>query len=164
MSRTLLVHLLLECSRADPVREFIAQTNKKPSLIEPKDARYLESGLNRTHLMPNVCSGKIVRGRSGNASSAVEKMRTRGLNPVSPMAKNLPFPLKETQVAALIRSLAVHDFSYPSPAPAGFATANCPIPESLRDAAVRLRISGEVPMVGGREAEGIEELREFADG
>ena len=36
----LLVHLLLANNVADPVREFILQMYRKPSLAEPKLARY----------------------------------------------------------------------------------------------------------------------------
>lgn len=36
----LLVHLLLECSVAAPVRELMFQTYRKPSLEEPRLARY----------------------------------------------------------------------------------------------------------------------------
>lgn len=50
----LLVHLLLANNVADPVREFILHMYRKPSLDEPKLARYWESGLKETHRTPNV--------------------------------------------------------------------------------------------------------------
>jgi hypothetical protein len=76
---TLLVHLLLECSVAAPVRELMFQMYKKPSFEEPKLARYCESGEKARHLTPKVWSAIDVRGVSEGASDAVEKISTRGL-------------------------------------------------------------------------------------
>jgi hypothetical protein len=75
----LLVHLLLECRVAAPVRELMLQMYKKPSLAEPKLARYCESGEKARHLTPKVWSAIDVRGVSDGASDAVEKISTRGL-------------------------------------------------------------------------------------
>lgn len=78
----LLVHLLLACKLAAPVRVFTFQTYRKPSLGEPRLARYCESGDQARHLTPKVCSERAVRGVSDGASYAVEKISTRGLYPV----------------------------------------------------------------------------------
>jgi hypothetical protein len=75
----LLVHLLLECSVAAPVRELILQMYRKPSFEEPKLARYCESAEKATHLTPKVWSAIEVSGVSEGASDAVEKINTRGL-------------------------------------------------------------------------------------
>ena len=75
----LLVHLLLECSVAAPVRELMLQMYKKPSFEEPRLARYCESGEKARHLTPKVWSAIDVRGVSEGASDAVEKISTRGL-------------------------------------------------------------------------------------
>jgi hypothetical protein len=48
----------------------------------PKLARYRESGLKATHLMPKVCSVRTERGISEEASFAIEKIKTLGLYPV----------------------------------------------------------------------------------
>lgn len=78
----LLVHLLLACRFAAPVRGLMLQTYRKPSLGEPRLARYCESGDQARHLTPKVCSERAVRGVSEGASGAVEKIRTRGRYPV----------------------------------------------------------------------------------
>ena len=118
------VHLLLECNFGAPVLALIDQTYKNPSVGKPKLARYLESGLNATARTPKVCSFRIAKGASDEASCN-ENMRTRGAYPVwcgvrpnsynstatiltSPTAKYLPSLLIERQVAALILSRLVH--------------------------------------------------------
>lgn len=78
----LLVHLLLACSVAAPVRELTLQMYRKPSLGEPKLAKYCESGEKARHLTPKECSDRAVSGVSEGASGAVEKINTRGLWPV----------------------------------------------------------------------------------
>lgn len=55
------------------------QTYKKPSLAEPKLARYRESGLKATQFTPKVWSEREVKGVSEGASAEVENIRTRGL-------------------------------------------------------------------------------------
>lgn len=82
MRLMLLVHLLLECRVAAPVRELILQMYRNPSLEEPRLARNCESGEKATHLTPKVWSVRAVRGVSEGASGAVEKISTRGLYPV----------------------------------------------------------------------------------
>ena len=78
----LLVHLLLACKLAAPVRELTFQTYRNPSFGEPRLAKYCESGDQARHLTPKVCSASAVRGVSEGASYAVEKISTRGLYPV----------------------------------------------------------------------------------
>jgi hypothetical protein len=75
----LLVHLLLECRVAAPVRELMLQIYRKPSFEEPRLARYCESGEKARHLTPKEWSAIEVRGVSEGASGAVEKISTRGL-------------------------------------------------------------------------------------
>jgi hypothetical protein len=50
--------------------------------MHPKLARYRESGLKATHLIPKVCSVRIASGMSEEASFAIEKIKTLGLYPV----------------------------------------------------------------------------------
>ena len=61
------------------MRALMLQMYKKPSLEEPRLARYFESGLKAKQLTPKVWSERDVRGVSEGASEDVEKMRTRGL-------------------------------------------------------------------------------------
>lgn len=82
MWRTMLMHLFVECSLADPVFRLTAHTKRKPSFTSPRVARYWELGLKETLRTPTVCSVRIDRGISGDASFAVEKIKTRGLYPV----------------------------------------------------------------------------------
>jgi hypothetical protein len=49
-----LVHLLLACRIAAPVRGLMLHTYKNPSLAVPRLARYCESGLNATQRTPKV--------------------------------------------------------------------------------------------------------------
>jgi len=79
MRLMLLVHLLLAYNDAAPVRELMLHMYKKPSLEKPRLARYSESGEKAKHLTPKVWSESDVRGVSGAASRAVEKIKTRGL-------------------------------------------------------------------------------------
>lgn len=109
MWRTMLMHLFVECSLADPVFRLTAHTKRKPSFTSPRVARYWELGLKETLRTPTVCSVRIDRGISGDASFAVEKIKTRGLYPVSPTARNLPFGLIDTLVTAFILSLDDQD-------------------------------------------------------
>lgn len=152
-----LVHLLLECSVAAPVRELMLQMYRNPSFAEPRLARYCESGEKATHRTPNVCSDSDVRGISEGASEAVEKTSTRGLYPVcigqlvfarrqgvdytSPIARNLPSGLKLTHVAALILSLELQVLFPGASVQSGDANGDAPMPASRKEAAVRLRLS-----------------------
>ena len=82
MRLMLLTHLLLAYREAAPVRGLTDHMCKKPSLADPRLARKRESGLKATQLTPKVWSDKDVSGVSEDASSAVEKISTRGLYPV----------------------------------------------------------------------------------
>ena len=86
----------------------IDQIKRNPSLGLPSVAKYSESGLKAKLHTPKVCSLRIDKGTSGKASRAVENIRTRGLYPVSPTARNRPLGLIETLVTALILSLDDH--------------------------------------------------------
>jgi hypothetical protein len=79
MSRMNDVHLFAECNLAEPFLRLIAQIKRNPSFMVPKVARYVESGLKARLRTPNVCSESMESGTSGEASLAVEKIKTRGL-------------------------------------------------------------------------------------
>jgi hypothetical protein len=72
-----LVHLLLECNRAAPVRGFIDHKYKNPSFGAPMLARYLLSGLKATAHTPKVCSFRITSGQSDDSWRL--KIRTLGM-------------------------------------------------------------------------------------
>ena len=108
ISDMLVVHRFAECNFTLPDFVLTDHINRNPSLGSPSVARYLPSGLKATALTPKVCSDMIDSGTLALASSAVEKTRTLGLYPVSPMASSRPSGLIETLFAAFIRSLAVH--------------------------------------------------------
>lgn len=104
-----MVHLFCWNSFVEPVRWSTLQTNKNPSFPNPREARNLPSGDHATALTPNPCSLMETRGLSDELSCN-PKIRTRGAYPVSPTARNLPSLLKDTHVAAFIRSRLVHVF------------------------------------------------------
>lgn len=110
----LVVHLFVAQSFTAPVFEFTLQMNRKPSFISPSVARKLESGLKAAHFTPQVWSLMMASGVSVLASFAVAYRSTRGLYPVSPTARNLPFGLSETHLTDFILSLADHVFAFSS--------------------------------------------------
>ena len=77
--RTLLVHLLVECNRADPFLWLMDQIYRKPSFIVPRLATHRESGLKATQRMPKLCSDKDAIGISEGAPLARENIRTLGV-------------------------------------------------------------------------------------
>jgi hypothetical protein len=80
---------------------------------------------------------------SDGASGEVENMSTRGLYPVSPIAKYRPLGENETHVAAFILSLTFQ-LLFPGESDhsmAGDASGEALMPASRRVAAVRLRLS-----------------------
>ena len=79
MSLTRAVHLFVENSFTEPFLGFMAHMKRNPSLVSPRVARNLASGLNAIARIPKECSVRIEIGVSCAESAAVEKIMTRGL-------------------------------------------------------------------------------------